>query len=399
MIGGAKSVSQPTVRLNKRRGTADTVDHVQVSSQISLDSTIDTGKEALTDDGSSLAGEIPFLALLPPLSSSASLLAKCHEDAPDISEPLVKSRQSLARSIRRRIPTRVSRYVTRGRLPRYVKVSLMGIVITFAAHMVCIAIGMYQMSQIRLDDITILKIHLGDLDKAEGALRAEADVPMPWMARFFHINAVNSRVVAKADGHTLFSAEFPDIVVGRKGKTIRMNSIKFKPGNSKNSPLSICLGNFLPFPLFESNPVTKVKVFMSSRLRTKSFWYPLDIGVNFEKEIDLVELKKNLAAQNKDKEDPEAPTIKSIKLSPKAGELDLSVKATFKLPPVALAHFISIDVPSLEGILSLLPSNVFESDNKPLYIGKVIFSIIFFDVNFVVGTNCSKPVEWKSVKS
>lgn len=364
MIGGAKSVSQPTI--NKRRQPSELTNSLIPASETS---TIDTSDDVCLEDDSSEAGEIPFLAMLPPISSSSSLMVRCHDDAPDIAAPLMQSRVSLARTIRRRIPPNVHRYVTRGRLPKYVKVSLMGIVITFAAHMICIAIGMYQMSLIRPEDITILKIHLGDLDKAEGALRAEADIPMPWMARFFHINVANSKVVAQADGQTLFTVEFPDIVVGRRGKTIRMNSIKFKPGTSKSSPLSILLGHLLPFPLFDQKPIGKVKVLMSSRLQTKSFWYPLDIGVNFEKDIDLSELKEKLDSEKK--EDSEAPKIKSIKITPKSGELDLSVKATFQLPPVALAHFISIDVPNLEGTLSLLPSNVFESETKPLYIGKV----------------------------
>lgn len=382
MIGGAKSVSHPMVKAGRRKQSCELPSvSLKELNEASDQSMIDTLDEELISE-SSESGEIPFLALLPPISSSSSLLIRCQDDAPNISRPLMQSRESLAQSIKRHIPSDVTRFVTRGRFPKYVKGSLMAIVVAFAAHMICIAIGMYQMSKIRPEEVTILKIHLGDLDKAEAALHAEADIPMPWMARFFHINAVNSKVVAQAEGQTLFSVEFPDIIVGRRGKTVRMRSVKFKPGNSKTSPLTILAPHLVPFPLFDAKPINKLKILMSSRLRTKSFWYPLDIGVNFDKELDLVELKEKMKTASAGKQAPEIPTIKSIKISPKSGELDLSVKVTFQLPSVALTHFVSVDVPNLEGILSVMPLNAFDTDTRPLYIGKVSITALYLQFIF-----------------
>jgi hypothetical protein len=101
--------------------------------------------------------------------------------------------------------------------------------------------------------------------------------------------------------------------------------------------------------------------------------------VNFEKEVDLVELREKLKAEPASKQAPEVPTVKSIKISPKSGELDLSVKVTLQLPSVTLPHFVSIDVPNLEGVLSLMPSNIFDADTTSLYIGKVTFSSYFLN--------------------
>lgn len=316
--------------------------------------------------------EIPFLALLPSIDSEEAVLIESSPVKPAVAD--VDTASSLRQSIKKRIPRHMVHYVTQGPFPKYIKLGLTGLLMTFAAHMICIAIGMYQISRIDPRTITVQRLHLRGLEGREAVLEAEAFIPMPWMARFFHINVVGPRVVVEAEGRTLVTADIPDVIVGRRGAKVKMNGVRFQMGSAPSSPLSIILQQFLPTGMIKGRPVNKLKVLMTGRLQTKSFWYPLDIRVNTDHEIDIPALKALLAKQKQsDEEPPQLPEITSVRISDlDSDSIETKVRATIKLPPRALSYFMTLDVPELVGRLSLVAPGKPEREAEHLYIGTVL---------------------------
>jgi len=353
-------------------------------------------EDSMTTYHSSISGEIPFLAMLPSISSL--------DDEDEFHKPLIEpdalEEYRLSARLKKHLPRRVYRsvkYVTTGRFPKYVKIGLLGLATTFAAHMLCIAVGMYQISLIRPESVQIKRLHLKGLDSAHGVLEAEVFVPMPWMARFFHINVVRPHLDVQTDTkETLITAEFPDVIVGSKGAKIEMNGVKFNSRpDGKISPLSVILQQFLPLGLVRHRPVKKLKILATARLQTYSFWCPLDIGVNLEKTLDLAELKEQLMKKDPESEASDKPNITKIRLENGGSDsLETRVVVTVKLPPNALTYFMTIDVPALEGELSLIPSNRPLSESEPLYLGKV--SDMNFSLQFpilLLGSDIAESVE------
>lgn len=368
MIGAnSLSKSQPEASGTKQKtivsgGSSDASDTASLGSNLWQES--DSASESLQ--------EIPFLAVLP----------NEDEDVVTIESSLVKpvkifseSTASFRQSIQKHIPKHVVHYAAK--LPKYVKIGLSGLVMTFAAHMICIAIGMYQISKIDPRTISIKRLHLRGLDGREAVLEAEAFIPMPWMARFFHINVVKPRVEVFAEGKPILTADIPDLIVGKKGAKVSMNGVKFRMASfpTVSSPLSILLQQFLPKGMLKGRSVNKLKVLATGRLQTKSFWYPLDISVNMEHLIDMAEMKKLLLEKKKkgEKETAQLPEITSVRVSDSGlGSLSTKVTATIKLPPQALAYFMTLDVPELVGRLSLVAPGRPEREAEHLYIGLVL---------------------------
>ncbi len=270
-----------------------------------------------------------------------------------------------ASAYRRRVQ-RAKRYITNTRFPRILRLGLLGLLVIFAIHMVCIVVGMYQMSKIRLEDCMIKKVHLSGLDTATGHLRAEAMIPMPFMARFFHIKIGRPTAVVRAADEKLLEIQFPDLIVGMEGETIQLDSVQFSSQPSKQSLLGIATQHWLQ----DSDSINKVDVQMSCQLQTNSFWVPLDMALSYTHQVDLDEVKEHLK-KHKDKADNvELPEIRKIRFIQGRDDLDVRILVTLALPPTALPSFVEIEVPQLEGELLLVKKDEFEED-KYLHIGKV----------------------------
>src|SRR5690606_31120195 len=117
-------------------------------------------------------------------------------------------------TVLQRRSVRFKRYLKTGRAPKIAKLGLLGLIIIFGIHMVCIAIGMAQILKIDPESIKIKKIHVSGLDTATGHLRAEAAIPMPFMARFFHINIGSPTVSVHAANSKLLEVQFPSLILG-----------------------------------------------------------------------------------------------------------------------------------------------------------------------------------------
>lgn len=361
--------SQATFR-RKKQAERDNEDSISIDTYYE-DAVETANAKRAFEETESLNGEIPFIAILPD-SSLEDLKLESEDLEICSSEPLISTAEDV-RERRRDIPKKAIKYVMSGRLPRFVKKSLLVVSVIFAIHMVCIAIGMYQLSRINPDDIKIGRLYLSGLDSATAKLAAEATVPMPWMARFFRIEVADPKVLIKAGSEEILSVSVPSVIVGRDGgTTIKLDQIEFQASSSDHSPLSILFSHILPFDTGKGDQVRTVDIGAQFRLKTSSFWYPIDMVLNYDHVLDIVELKETMKAQKSESStEISMPQLTGIKILPieEAGELGLKLQATVKLPAEIFSPFLTIDVPSLQAEIMVIPLD--GSDEKEYSLGFV----------------------------
>lgn len=251
--------------------------------------------------------------------------------------------------------------------PRPVRIfmcSVLLLFLIFTLHMACIAVGVYQLTQMDPGAIVIQRLHLSALDSESAQLRARATLPLPYMTRFFHIRLVapTLTLAAKGSPHTaILRVSLPDLVVSQESTVVDLDAVQFSSAPGAQSIPA------LAWQHLKGSRETYVAT-LAGRIQSRSFWYPLDLPVSHAIPVDLAELLGKLDRQSTPL-DVVPPRLTSLRVVPARRGLGMRVQATLQVPPAYLPPFMEVDVPEMEVHLLVLPDGRF-ADSRPLFLGK-----------------------------